>query len=1335
MRKILCAVVLLCLMAGGASAAVQINDTNFPDPLFRFYITADCDTNNDGILSDEEIFAVKSFIKPHFTGNNGTIKMYSMKGVEYLTELVSIDCRENPLSSLDVSKNTKLRYLECKDCETLSSLNVSGLSELRYLDCDTNSLDVLDLTGCANLVELHCAINSLQELDISGNAKLVKIDCWANYLSQLDISSHIYLVSVDCNMNYIESLNASGCTSLKYLHSPNNHLSSLNISGCNNLLEVDINGNWMKEINLSGNNSLESLDCGVNMLVSLDVSGCTKLTGLDCSDNRLKYINLSGCSGLRTLSCNNNQLEGIDVSASANLVRLYCESNRLAGLDVSKNYMLESLRCGNNYITAINLANNTKLKELAIRYNNLAELNLSGNTQLYSGHVSADNQTLSGLNVASQTGGEYPFTLDFGGYVSSGNLNNIIASSVKGFAEDSSEIETVYSGGAASFRDKPSRVRYFYGTGINGGSMDVTIGDSDFLSLALNGHVYRVFNQASNWENARDYCKSLGGDLAVITADDEKELLRELITKARLAGAGTSEGYWLGAEMTSNDKWLWINGEDFTDTVSPVYTVSRRIPITRVIKSGSETSTELIREVIRNYPEGVYLQSGEDGKFIGWHDRHPSGFICEWDSVSTDSAPYSDEYLRYISADKTSMDYGYIPSPVDYKRINTYLPQATATGLPAKYDPRNEGITLRIGDQNPYGTCWAFAAIGALEASYVAQGYGRTAPDISESHMAWFTYMDPRPGYSKPLNKPQNNLLTQGGSTDDSISFLSRMGTATVAEAPYPPNDLLPMNDNQLKAFVASNFRYKYPDQYSNPVRLKAAYQLDDVKTQRQRAKQLIHDYGAVVIGFRIFGEYMSSNGENYYMPNMNSVPRNKGGYHAIILVGWDDNYSGSNFRSNANPNGTNTNGAWLAVNSYGTSFGNGGFFWISYAQETYDCAAFVASDSQADRPLANDTLAADITIPQKWSANIFKAEDSETLNEVSFLTRAIDTHYEVYVNKLGTSDPQHGPGIPQGSPVKTGTLEYAGYHVVELDNPIELNKGEYFAVMLKLSSQNTEDGYITAVSENNSYVGASSVQAGKSWFAYSDSIQKSTDWQDGSRLKFSNGTFSLTASVKAFTSDNGPVKISVSSLPSGTAGQSYSCILTASGARPITWTVTGLPDGLTHNNGRISGTPTEAGTYSIRISAQNSKGTDSKNLSLVISDIASPAGITITTTSLPSGYLGVRYSANLSANVSGVTWSVESGSLPAGLTLSSSGTISGTPTATGTSTFTVKAVSGTRSATKLLSITISTSQYDDPTQEPGTIGSSGGGGCNSGSIAGIISAIFIMTAIKKRNQ
>ncbi len=130
-----------------------------------------------------------------------------------------------------------------------------------------------------------------------------------------------------------------------------------------------------------------------------------------------------------------------------------------------------------------------------------------------------------------------------------------------------------------------------------------------------------------------------------------------------------------------------------------------------------------------------------------------------------------------------------------------------------------------------------------------------------------------------------------------------------------------------------------------------------------------------------------------------------------------------------------------------------------------------------------------------------------------------------------------------------------------------------------------------------------------------------------------------------------------------------------------------------------------------------------------VFSPAEAPSTPAITTTSLPAATLNTSYTATLTSNISGARWSVSSGTLPAGLNLNSStGAITGTPTAAGTSTFTVKAESGSVSAEKSLSITVN--RNSGGSTEVTLLNSSGG--CESG--LAISSALLLLALfVKKR--
>src|SRR5580658_2558949 len=173
----------------------------------------------------------------------------------------------------------------------------------------------------------------------------------------------------------------------------------------------------------------------------------------------------------------------------------------------------------------------------------------------------------------------------------------------------------------------------------------------------------------------------------------------------------------------------------------------------------------------------------------------------------------------------------------------------------------------------------------------------------------------------------------------------------------------------------------------------------------------------------------------------------------------------------------------------------------------------------------------------------------------------------------------------------------------------------------------------------------------------------------------------------------NPPVSVTTTSLPVGTVGPAYSSTLTATGGSGgYTWSLFSgsLPAGLTlASSGLIGGTPSAAGTAPITVKAADSDGlTARQNLSITVD-----SAITITTTSLPAGTVGIPYSQTFTATGGSgqYTWSVSAGALPAGLTLSaSSGQLSGTPSAAGTYSFTITVTdSNQATASRPFSLTI----------------------------------------------
>ncbi len=188
---------------------------------------------------------------------------------------------------------------------------------------------------------------------------------------------------------------------------------------------------------------------------------------------------------------------------------------------------------------------------------------------------------------------------------------------------------------------------------------------------------------------------------------------------------------------------------------------------------------------------------------------------------------------------------------------------------------------------------------------------------------------------------------------------------------------------------------------------------------------------------------------------------------------------------------------------------------------------------------------------------------------------------------------------------------------------------------------------------------------------------------------------------------------MSPSSLPGGAVGAAYSQVVSATGGTGgYTFSVSAgsLGAGLTLNasTGLISGTPTASGTRSFTIRARDSSGaTGTRAYSVIIN-----AAIVVNPATLPGGTSGSAYSQTITATGGNgtYTFAISAGSLPAGLTLNaSSGALTGTPTAAGTSSFTVRATDGNgASATRAYTVAIAAAPIVvNPASLPsGTVGS-----------------------------
>ena len=372
---------------------------------------------------------------------------------------------------------------------------------------------------------------------------------------------------------------------------------------------------------------------------------------------------------------------------------------------------------------------------------------------------------------------------------------------------------------------------------------------------------------------------------------------------------------------------------------------------------------------------------------------------------------------------------GFIPSRIDWSHLRSTVSASSAAAkkmadYPAVYDLRIYGRVTPVRDQSYCGSCWAFGAFASLESALLP---GKQT-DFSENHLLDQGGFDPGP--------------CDGGDYTMATSYLAGW-VGPVPENRYPYQYLLA--NSPLPA--------------TNPSAVMAAYHAQDVRIMaltQDSMKDALIKYGAVAISFYIGTPYYNKSTYGYYC---NSY---KVANHAVAVVGWDDNYSRKNFLKT--PPG---DGAYLVKNSWGTDWGDKGYFWMSYYDKSLDGTAFVfykaESTSNYNRIYQYDALGATDYMGYganwAWMANIFKGNpQGTTINAVSFYAPAESSIYTVTIyDNVTTTVDSNGDSVVKpvsGTRVarQTGTVT-AGYHTIKLAKGAKITSGKNFSVVLQLKT------------------------------------------------------------------------------------------------------------------------------------------------------------------------------------------------------------------------------------------------------------------------------------------
>ncbi len=392
---------------------------------------------------------------------------------------------------------------------------------------------------------------------------------------------------------------------------------------------------------------------------------------------------------------------------------------------------------------------------------------------------------------------------------------------------------------------------------------------------------------------------------------------------------------------------------------------------------------------------------------------------------SVQVAPLNPEFVKYVEGLGQAQplvngerNYGLSPIPVDLSHLRaqqqTLRKPPPPQSYAATYDLRALGRVTPVRDQNPYGTCWSFATFGAMESCLMPA----ESRNFSENNLVNLA------GFDLGFN--------DGGHAFMSMAYLARW------DGPINESD-----DSYYHPGVSpAGLTVRKHVQQVRLILAKAGPTLND------ELKQVLMDNGAIYVSYYHSESYYRSAYRSYYYTGTSSHN------HAVTLVGWDDNFDRTKFTTIAPGNG-----AYIVKNSWGTGWGESGYYYISYYDTTFahgEMFAFLNAEPTANynRQYSYDPLGwvGDLGVGSTtfWGANVFTAVASESLGAVGFYANSLNTSYTIEV-RTGVS-----VGVPRGGTLvstKTGTCSYPGYRTISLDTPAALTAGQRFSIVLGLTT------------------------------------------------------------------------------------------------------------------------------------------------------------------------------------------------------------------------------------------------------------------------------------------
>ncbi|MDO4749063.1 MAG: C1 family peptidase, partial [Eubacteriales bacterium] len=391
----------------------------------------------------------------------------------------------------------------------------------------------------------------------------------------------------------------------------------------------------------------------------------------------------------------------------------------------------------------------------------------------------------------------------------------------------------------------------------------------------------------------------------------------------------------------------------------------------------------------------------------------------------------------------------------------------------SSYDPRILNATTPVKSQDNLGTCSLFATTAAFESAV----YNETGlkSSYSEEAMRFVLsknlYVRNGTGYYGYYCYDNNKIASFEGATQylTNVNTPILSGNTTMWRAPNFES-AVPYSGN-----TSINYWPENMDSYAN------AYATDIRRISIDDIKEAILEFGAVYKTFYYSEEIYNESTYSCYTDYSDGIVRLPN--HAIAVVGWDDNYPKENFSEDPEDSLPSDDGAWLIKNSYGVGFGDEGYAWVSYEDDSFnrdeDAAVFsgVGKVSKNEFMLSYDFLPlvlkkgvdADEDDGSVYICNVYDVsemiDDYGTINKVTFYASNVGDTYNIYiapVNSDGTIPDIETLTTDYGSE----NIDHEGYITEELDTPCPLDSNvDKYAIIIKFTTSN---GIISLNQEGN---------------------------------------------------------------------------------------------------------------------------------------------------------------------------------------------------------------------------------------------------------------------------